>query len=485
MEKLSILLNRNSRFILYTTISLILLPFFALSFFNHPASDDFCYTNLLQEDRFWSAQIKHYLFWTGRFTATLLLTVDPIDLNNLTTYKILPVGLFLSFGISIFLFVRSLIPNLSQKHLIVLSSLILFLYLYYTPSIAEAFYWRAGSVTYQLASVLSLLLFATIRHLQQQQSFSKRIILTILACLLAASAIGLNETSMIIILVIVSMWTIGWFYKRKEKRVEMALILLITIVATTTVIIAPGNAVRMAEKPEKFQFLFSLVGAIKITLVNILRWIPMPVLLLALFSPLFSKVANVIRTRYNLNCMKAWHVLLCGFFLFAFIVLCFFPSFWSQGGPPPFRTVNVIYLLFILGMFFLSLLFYVYLQNNNSPVPQLPRGIKLVLTIITLTIVTTKPNNIRVAYLDIFEGTAYRYSLEMEERYRLLENCSGKACTVPSLQNKPRTILSSDLSSDPSHENYYYNECVAYYLGISQILIPENNIPTTNKTVLD
>lgn len=477
MIKLYHLLTRNSSLILYTAITLVLLPFLILSFFNHPASDDFCYTNFIRDNQFWAAQVKHYLIWTGRFTATFLLTIDPIDLQDLTAYKILPIALLLLFSISIFLFIKSLLPNLSRKDRTILSFLILFLYLYYIPSTAEAFYWRAGSITYQLASALSLLLFTTIRYLQQQQSVFKRMVFTILACLLAIIAIGLNETSMIIIFVIVSLWTFGWIFIRKEKRTDMILILVITLAATIIVVIAPGNAMRMAEKPEKFQFLFSLVGAVKITLVNILRWMPMPILILGVFSPLLNKIGYSIKTQYDLTWMRLWHLMLFGIFLFCFIVLCFFPSFWSQGGRPPYRTINVIYLLFILGTFFLASLFFAYLQNKNSPVPEIPQGVQLFLILSIFSIVVAKPNNIREAYLDILKGTAYHYDQEMDERYRLIENCSQDTCNIPALKNKPKTILSSDLSSDPTHENFYYNACIADYFGIQKIYLPEKETP--------
>lgn len=477
MKKIKSSLNKNTSFILHAAVICLLLPFLILSIFNHPASDDFCYTNYIRDNQFWAAQVKHYFIWTGRFTATFLLTIDPIDLEDLTVYRILPITLLILFGISIFFFIKSLLPDLARKDQNILSLLILFLYLYYIPNTAEAFYWRAGSLTYQLASTLSLFLFATIRNLQQQQSPLKKIILTILACLLAVFTIGLNETSMIIILVIVSLWTFGWIILRKKKRVEMAIILFVTIAATTTVVVAPGNAVRMAEKSEKFQFLFSLVGAIKIALVDILRWIPMPVLLVALFSPLFNRIGAAVNTRYNLNWMRPWHLFMGGLFLFFFLVITYFPSFWSQGGRPPYRTINVIYLLFILSTFFLASFFFAYLQYKKTPVPQIPSGAQLLLVMITLSIVVAKPNNIREAYLDVIEGTAYYYNREMHERYLLLENCSRDTCTIPALKNKPKTILSSDLSSNPSHESYYYNACIADHFGIQKVFLPEKEKP--------
>ncbi|SDK91304.1 hypothetical protein SAMN04488034_101891 [Salinimicrobium catena] len=474
MKKLYNLINQKSEILIFTATAIVLLPFIILSFYNHPASDDFCYTNYIRDNEFWAAQVKHYFIWTGRFTATFLLTIDPIELNDLSSYQLLPVALFILFCASILIFVKSFFPKISLSDRLLLSFLILFLYIYYIPDTAEAFYWRAGSLTYQLASVLTLLLFATIKQLQRLQSTFKRSYLTVLACLLSIMAIGLNETSMVIIFVVVILWTTGWFLARKSKRLEMTVILFIIIAATAIVILAPGNAVRMAEKPQKFQFLFSLVGAVKITLVNLLRWIPMTVLLLALFSPLFDRMSRRVRNRYDLSWINLRHLGFCAIFLFCFIVLCFFPSFWSQGGRPPYRTINVIYLLYIVGSFFLTILFFSYLQNRKKTIPQIPKKIQLTLFIIVLSIVIIKPNNIKEAYSDLFTGTAFHYDQEMKKRYKILEKCSSRSCTVPALKNKPRTILSSDLSGNPEHESFYYNSCIADHFGIEKVFLPKN-----------
>lgn len=477
MKKIYDYLLHNSQVIFIAATALFLFPFLVLSFFNHPASDDFCYTNFIQDHDFWEAQVKHYFVWTGRFTATFLLTIDPIDIDNLTLYRVLPIFLLLSTGMAVYLLVKSLVPNLSRLNQFILSGLIFFLYLYYAPNTAEAFYWRAGSVTYQLAIVLSLLLFAVIRKVQQQRSSSMTSLYTLLACLLTVICIGLNETTMVINLVIISLWVIGWFIFRKSTRLEMGLILFFTLVATGIVVFAPGNAVRMAEKPDKFQFVFSIVGALKITLMSILRWTPMTVLVLVLFSPLLNRTATSLRGQFNTSWIRLWHLVTFGIFLFGFLVLCFFPSFWSQGGRPPFRTINVIYLLFIIGVFFLTSMFLVYLQEKNAPLPKLKVGDFWALILISLGLILFKPNNIAEAYADLFSGRAYKYHLEMQDRYRILKNCPQDKCVVPSLKYQPVTILSSDITSDPSREIYYYNRCLASFFSISEVIGLKKKVP--------
>lgn len=460
---------RNFRLIFYVICTLTVLPFLVLSAFNHPASDDYCYTNLVNNEGFWGAQMYYYFNWTGRYTATFFLTLNPIDFHDLVIYKILPIFLFLGSFLSIFLLIKKISPKNLKQDQLTLSFLIFFLYIYYIPSMPEAFYWRAGSVTYQLASITSLLFFAAILHMQQQLSVPGRIIYTFIACILAVLTIGFNETSMVILLGIVFIWTLACFMLNKEKKVEMGIIFLFTAAASATVILAPGNAIRMAEKPEKFQLLFSLLGATKLTILFILNWIPMTVLLISLFSPVLNRMSKRLNNNLNSWGFKLWHLAVSGLFLFGFIVLCFFPSFWSQGGRPPYRTINLIYLLFIFGTFFLTVWFFILLQNKNFPVPKLSIKGQLFLSVIIIFLLFLKPNNIQEAYSDLLTGTAYRYHLEMEERYQLLENCSNESCTVPALENKPETILSSDLSDKPSHEGYYYNECLSYYFHKKRI----------------
>src|SRR5690606_38720857 len=97
----------------------------------------------------------------------------------------------------VFVFLKSLFNKASTYDICALSFVIFFLYLLKAPNITEAFYWFAGSTTYQIASILSLFLFSIVLHLLRHRKKSTRIILTIIASILGIVIVGLNEISLI------------------------------------------------------------------------------------------------------------------------------------------------------------------------------------------------------------------------------------------------------------------------------------------------
>lgn len=450
--------------------SLLLLPFLIISVYNHPSADDYSYSHFGNRFDFWAAQAEHYLTWSGRYTATALLTIHPIDYSDLTFYRVLPVLHLISFTFSVHIFLRSLLTHSTVGDRLLLSFLIVFLYIYYTPDITEAFYWMPGSITYQLASTLTLLLFSLVIPLLQRRVQKNELIYLITGSILCIAIVGSNETSMLILCVIFSTLFAVQLYRTKTFDLRLLVLLTITIAASLIVIAAPGNLIRMAEKPDRFQLLPSIFGSFKTTLLYLANWIPMTILIIVLFSPLLIRLAKNIREQHQLQWLSMLNLTLIAFLFLGFLALCFFPSYWSQGGKPPARTVNVIYLLFILGAMALSTLFFAYLQKTERPVPKVPVTGNLFLALIIALILGFKPNNIRNVYKDLITGTAYRYQLEMKQRYTLLENCQTD-CLLPAIQHRPSTLFAYDLAKSPSEEIIYYNRDLGYYFGLKSVSI--------------
>ena len=152
------------------------MEFFLISFYNHPSADDFCFAEKSNSLGYWQTQIHYYNNWTGRYMSTALLTINPVGNTWLLDYKLLPIFLITLFGVSIYLFISKLLPNLNLKGRLLLSYSILFLYMFKAPTMSESFYWMSASITFQVASILSLLLFSLILHLQKQKEIIKYII---------------------------------------------------------------------------------------------------------------------------------------------------------------------------------------------------------------------------------------------------------------------------------------------------------------------
>lgn len=455
--------GKNWLLILIPAVFLTIVPFLILAIYNHPSADDFCYTHLANSQGFWPTQIAQFFDWSGRFTATALLTIAPIDYQDLTVYRILPALLFLLFGASVFLVVNNLLPFISIRDKSLLAFAVFFLYIINAPQITEAFYWMAGAVTYQLASILSLLLFSLILHLQREKDRRKKVFFTCLGGLLCVAITGLNEISMIILCTILFLWLVIDFYVKRSLNMNLAILLVIAVIASGIVVTAPGNFVRMSAKPRRFMFRYSTYRSVKETINFLMMWLPMTILIGLFLVPLFRRIAVQVRKHYVVPSFSVWQMLLLIVLFFGYLCFCFFPAFWSQGGPPPWRTVNVIYLLYIFGFVGFSIMFFLYLQERRMVVSVFPPIVRTILGLLIVVVVVLTPNNISIAYQDLLSGTAYKYDIEMKQRYTDLNNCASNTCRVSPLEHKPQTIFTYDLASDPSEKIYYYNQCMSDY----------------------
>jgi hypothetical protein len=69
----------------------VLLPYFYLSFFIHPAADDYNYAYLTISKDWFSEYINQYYTWNGRYSSNILVLLNPIAFKSLFFYRIIPI----------------------------------------------------------------------------------------------------------------------------------------------------------------------------------------------------------------------------------------------------------------------------------------------------------------------------------------------------------------------------------------------------------
>ena len=452
-----------------------IVPFLLLSLYNHPSADDFCYTIYANSMDFWEVQLDHYLTWTGRYAATFLLTLSETNTNNLLDHRVLPIVLLISFPISIYFFFHQLLPHAKTLQKFSLSFVIFFPFMAAAPVISEAFYWKPAALTYQLAIILSFIFFGLILSLSRKKGKGK-VVHTFFISLLGIFIIGLNETTMIMLCAILFLLVVVNFFRNKKIDPALAVIFVFALLAAVTVIKAPGNLVRMGDKSEKMDFIFSYTSSRELARWFILnRWLPILIPVIILLWRSLKKASSILRTRYRLYNLSLWHILLYALFFYALVVLTFFPSFWSQGGEPPGRTINTICLLSITGITACVLLLIIYMENKNIGPMRMSRATRLFAVVAVLLTIAEETPNIRIAYSDLLRGRAERYDVEMQQRYALIEDCHDRKCIVPRLKNMPTTIFAYDLASKETSETYYYNQCMEEYFGRKGLFSSELN----------
>lgn len=439
-----------------------ILPFIVISYFNQPSADDYCYAAKAQNLGFWEAQIDFYLGWSGRYLATALLSFDILVKGKFILYKLFPVLLILSLFNSIFNLVSILFIGLSKKDIYVISCLFFIAYFIQMPSISEGIYWFAGSVTYQLSNIISILFIGSLIRLFQLKKL-KHLFFTLIYMILL---IGTNETSMVI-------WsaTFGCIFLYRSilsKKVQYHLLSVIGVIliCSLVVILAPGNSIRGAYFPESHQLFDSVFQSLRALVINGIRWSPLLFILsLLLFSYLKENTDTKSSVIFKVNPVLVFSAVCI------ITLLGFFISFWSMGNAPPLRTVNVISFYFMLGFLYTMFILFFKFEKKIDFFKLINKRTKYALMIVAFGSIVCF-NNIKGVYADLLLGTAYRYNLELIERYQLIQDTRLVLYEIPSLKNRPRTLFVSDITTDAEN---WRNECYGAYFSEKLIVIKKED----------
>ncbi|MBK8751357.1 MAG: hypothetical protein IPL99_06780 [Candidatus Competibacteraceae bacterium] len=82
--------------ILAIVVIAVLILFIALSFFDYPSADDFCYAAKAKQLGFIEAQVFWYQHWSGRYTLNLVYTAFTLSGDIFKIYRFPPIILLVS-----------------------------------------------------------------------------------------------------------------------------------------------------------------------------------------------------------------------------------------------------------------------------------------------------------------------------------------------------------------------------------------------------
>jgi hypothetical protein len=447
-------------------LAFFILPFVLVAFFVHPQLDDFIFTEYTRVYGFTNAQYFFYTKWLGRYSSTALLcSINPLLIKSVLLYRIIPILIIAGTGLSLYFLQRRFFSGiLSVKQGITVSMIILSLFLMHMTSTSEGIYWMTGVYTYTLAIPLSIYLLILVASLLsesiQKSHASKKIAVTVKGATIAVFIAGLNEVSMLTMIVL--LFGILGYRTLILKRFSWHFFIVLLVLAGACVVEigAPGNAVRTTfiELPASriHNLRFSLEQSVKETLKYFSWWI-MIVLPVSVF---FINGAIHIISKLPVHWAKLFRVhpvisfLVCPFLIFTGI----FPGFWAQGIILPPRAMNVIFFNYLItwSFFILTLASYMYNKRGNNVYTLLSRTfgiIGIILIIISLVI----PNNLRTCYADLLKGTLFHYDREMKARYQAIAGCPQPVCTVKSLVHYPRSNFLWDFFGDSYNmQNFVY-----------------------------
>lgn len=454
-----------------------LLPLFILSIYNQPANDDYTYALRDMDGSIWSTIVDTYLTWSGRYFATAIASLNPLTYHSLTAYQLYPIGLLLLFISSIYLLVYSWLHRVVNPYSIVgLTALLLILYLIKAPSISESFYWFSGYAAYTIPMLLFCGILALLRKKKNVCHFT-------LATLLIVAIVGSNEISAVITTLLLGAICIEYYLQKKQVNWYFLGLALVAALCILIVILSPGNAIRMEGQVSSSNWIWTIGGSFLQSCSWFVLWAPTLLLVTFIYIPVWGlKLANTdlpfLKKIQQLPFTRLF-IYFCSILFIAHI-----PPTYGLGTVVIGRIANVIYLYYIVGWFFLVQL--LIFQHKEKIETYYKHRLAWVVTYGLLFVfifnnVLSLNNNIGTSYVDLITGKAYHYSIEMQNRYKIMKDnqSSNDTIVLPALEYIPQTIYFNDLSDET---DYWANkDCQTYWNCKPSILLHKiNRLPTSN-----
>ncbi len=190
---MDILKNKTTKTLF--TLSIVLFSLFIMTcFFAQPSADDFAYAFKAQKYGFWGAQKFEYLFWGGRYFATIVITSLALMKTMHLHYYIYPILMIGFFFLAAYFLLSSLsellFKNKDKKNIIFFSLLLTLAYLITLPNIAQSIFWMVGASTYTTQNIFLMLLLAV---LIKKSKHGSELLTNLAVSFLALATVGFNE----------------------------------------------------------------------------------------------------------------------------------------------------------------------------------------------------------------------------------------------------------------------------------------------------
>lgn len=455
------MMNRFRSLLPYGVLFILTLPFLLLSQYAQPSYDDFSiYVAYIENEGFFNFLSYWFNDWSGRYVAfSLAWFMEPLN-HGLVNYYGINSVIFLSlFVVSLYLFLSRILHQSNKENTGWLLVGIMFLFLNKLPSPFEFIYWLPSAISYTLGLILCLFL----GWIQLGDYPKNR-----LSILIITSIIGFISTGTAEIIGLIILFNLGLplfmdlIFNRNFPKLNKIIPVLLTIVGILIVYFAPGNLMRASKLSAFGMSNLSIVESLVLSLKNIFNivkdsFILSPFLLLIVF--LFS---NSVKINEKFN--KHLNGIVKVFFWIAahlLMIICFATVVIKQNGYLPDRVQNLVSIYLLIWILISILVLkerFVFLnklqiQQNNVIIP-----IAMVLYLFFQTISTQ--NRFSRAISELTSGTASNYKKEVNQLYDQCKMNPGKDLVISPFVNRPNSIFSNDLNTDPTHwENRHFSKC--------------------------
>jgi hypothetical protein len=475
-----------ARSVMVIAVGLTLLVAAALTWYAHPNGDDFCVGVDVRELGWAGCVERSYRLEGGRW-AGYAVTCGLKGVASLSAQY--PLGPLLMLALCVLatrFLLGSLLPTETDRRSNWLLA-VFFVALYWAglPHPGETFYWLDSAQPYLLSVLLAMVVVGALVRIPEQLSIRQGPVVVALG-LLAAFVVGLHE---IIGLALVGVLVVGAGVARLQadrRQLAWAAVAAMALLSFAAVFLAPGNEIRArGAQPSERTLMGAALAALQMWLRVLdapvarevapgshgtpLGWVLDPRLLTA--TILFATSARMrrLRSRWTESAPELWKTVV-PLVSIAILAGSFFAGGWALGRALPFRVMNALYLVFLLGWFLT-----VFVYTRSASLDARASGLPLLQTAsaLLLALGLLFSTNFKLGARDLAKGWASHYDRQMTLRYEeaaRLAARGGGDLVVDEIVPWPRSYYRNEIREDP---DALQNRCVADYLGIDSIrLVP-------------
>jgi hypothetical protein len=456
--------NRKSYFQNAIILFISVLPVFIISFFNHPLGDDYWMSALVRQHGFEESMILIRNTVSARYTALSLMSINPLVFGNFWLFKIVPLVYILTLIAAMYFLLAALLHNGSEKGrnknaVVLAGAAFAITYIAVMPGIGEGLFWTSSLVVYQLSLLLFVLWAALLVRWYIHKNRSAW--LFVAAQLNLVLIIGCNEIMAAIATLCVVM--IALFHARVRRKVDLlsATMCLLAVPCWYYIIAAPSFGVRYGSGLSSgFQdwivylgkaFLYAGYHSFK-SFINPFFWIG---------ALVCSKYIGVMRLNPDLEIRfsRKTNFIILALSASSMVCIEFAAILLTDNHVAPLRITNIAIFVLLATLLVLGLGNSASLLAYRSRIVPNMRSEMIILGLLLAAGFTFK-NNISVSAKELVNGKAYRYDLEMRNRYRLINSCGGDTCIIRPLKHRPVTLRYSQLDNDYHIGEYFQKQIV-------------------------
>ena len=228
---------------------------------------------------------------------------------------------------------------------------------------------------------------------------------------------------------------------------------------------APGLDVRLGGNPLGGNIPASFLNSFKKLASLSKTWLlsPLPLFTLLWFIVL-SRITPQARAYFA---VPVWYVALV---YIGVLSAQLFTSYYGIGIDPTARELNLVYLFFVVGWFYVTGVLYHWADQRFSlpEVAWYQQGVVVAVVGLYTVFYSYKNPNLRLIYTDWLSGKAAVYNTKMYQRYDLITNSSEPVVYLPEIENPPQSLYVDDIKED---KNHWWNKLMAGYFGKEAIYL--------------